>query len=113
MNSPTVPSLFLRAPASAKPDPGSVINPLETEKNPTISWTPVEKAQSYDLQLKQGERVVLEQNLKDTQLELKDLAAGKYQYTIRAIDQAQRKGEPLATREFEINFGDPLARLKR
>jgi hypothetical protein len=99
---------LLRAPASAQPDSGSVINPLETEKNLIISWSPVENAESYVLTVTLDNHVLLEKNLKETQTELNNLAAGKYQYTVQAIDHGKRKGEALPTRLFTISFGNPL-----
>ena len=98
----------LRAPASAKPDPGAVLNPLEMDHDPAISWAPVADAQGYEVTIKQGDHVVAQQVVKETRSGMKGLQAGKYAYTIRAIDRLQRKGEPLGDRTFEINYGQPL-----
>jgi hypothetical protein len=98
----------LRAPASAKPDSGSVINPMDMEKTPFASWTPVEDAQAYEFTIKQGDKVVHQETVKATQAEFKDLAAGQFQFSVRAIDKLQRKGEPLPDHAFQITFGDPL-----
>lgn len=111
----------LRAPASVKPDPGTVMNVIAADANPVVSWAPVEMAENYEisiysanpLNLKAPGKLLIQRTLKETHLSLKDLMkelkVGKYFWTVRSIDRLQRKGEALPLKDFTLTYGDTLA----
>lgn len=112
----------LKAPAQAKPEPGTVYNVVQDERVPVLSWTPVKDAESYEVLVYQGGRapagagsgaaakVVFKSVTERTTIELSKLSEeGKYYYTIRPVDRLKRTGEALAPQHFTITYGEPLA----
>ena len=98
----------LRAPASVKPESGTVYNPLQQTKSFVVNWSAVDHAQGYQLTVKSENQVVFQQVVQETQHEFKDLKPGKYTYTVVAIDPLKRPGEATQARQFEVTYGDVL-----
>ncbi len=98
----------LRAPASVTAEANQVFNVLEMKEEPTISWNAVDEAKSYELTIKAGTKVILTKDLAATTFALKELAPGKYHWSVRAIDRIGRKGEASDSRNFEITQGELL-----
>jgi hypothetical protein len=99
----------LRAPASVKPESGTVYNALEQTKSFVVNWDAVENAQGYELTVKLDDsKVIYKQVTQETQHEFKDLKPGKYTYSVLAIDRLKRPGEATQAHQFEITYGDVL-----
>jgi len=112
----------LRAPASVKPESGTVYNALEQTKSFVVNWDAVENAQGYELTVKLNgkldakadgksepdSKVIYKQVIQETQHEFKDLKPGKYTYSVLAIDRLKRPGEATQAHQFEVTYGDVL-----
>src|SRR5262249_8574132 len=83
----------LKAPEVAALKSGTY-NPLEDEKNPVVSWKPVEEAQGYEVTMLQPSRapasggpLIVKKDVPTTRFEIpaKGLKPGQYVVQIRAI----------------------------
>lgn len=120
----------LAAPTAVKPEPGYVRNVVLDTGDVTLAWDEVEDAEVYEVTLfeppaaparalasdtgePQGRvafRVRTEKNSAAiTEEQLKKIQPAGYQWTVRAIDRLQRKGQPLEPRPLAVTYGEPLA----
>ena len=110
---------LLKFPAASHPPHGSSVNPLETEKDPVLSWTAVEGAEAYELTVTlktavqarapASEKVLIKTVTKERSFELKNTTEGTYTWSVRAVDQLGRPGESLPGKILIVNPGAPLA----
>ncbi|HUP57949.1 MAG TPA: hypothetical protein VM598_10890 [Bdellovibrionota bacterium] len=116
------PHPVLKGPGLTNAQERTVYNPLEDEKSPVLSWTPVEGSEAYEITLvspargpasgapAQAERVILKKTIEETRLEVdaSKLKPGEYVWRVRAVDRAKRLGEASAPARLEVTYGDPL-----
>jgi hypothetical protein len=108
-------SKLLEAPSRTTPDTGTVFNPVEEKRFPSLSWDVVAGAQSYEITINTvdqrglaSEKPVLKTVVQKNSLELKTLAEGKYRWTVRAIDSQKQAGAAAPLKEFSISYGETL-----
>lgn len=104
---------ILGPPASATPETGTKLNPLELELDPALSWSSVENAVSYEVivfrEFRQVKKLWLRQVTVGTSISLKDAPEGIFTWSVRALDPLDRLGEPLPERKLILDGGAPLA----
>ncbi len=98
----------LAAPALKSPAAGAVFNVVDTGRDPVVEWGSVDDARGYVLSVTQGGKVVRELATEERSRELKGLPAGKYGWSVRAVDPKSRKGDASPARELQIDYGKPL-----
>lgn len=96
---------LLAAPANARPKAGVTLSVMQMEADPDLEWDAVPEATGYEVTIRNAQGQGLTEKIAKTSFPLKGFAAGKYNWTVRAIDKASRKGEELPPREFTLHFG--------
>ena len=100
--------------AAPTPAPGRRTYNLRDDEEPLVlRWAPVPQARGYEITLipegrqpASGERLVIfsEKN----SFTVPELPEGKYHWTVRAVDQIDRRGDASQGELMEITFGAPL-----
>jgi len=96
---------LLSAPANAFPKTGETLAVMQMEKDPDLGWDAVPEAVSYEVTLKNAKGISLTEKTTGPAFSLKGFSAGKYDWSVRAIDRAGRQGEEMAWRQFTLHFG--------
>jgi len=100
-----VPFPLLAAPSNALPKAGVTLSVMQMEADPSLEWEAVPEATAYEVTLRNAAGKALTEKTSKLAFPLKGFAAGKYNWSVRAIDKASRKGEELPWREFTLHFG--------
>jgi len=113
---PLLPSTVETLPAA-----GTSFNPMETGKDPTLSWAPVEGAVSYEVSVYSDvidqrapaspapkPKLVFHGFTPKTAVALKGIQAGNYTWTVQPIDKMKRKGSASQANRFGVTYGDLL-----
>lgn len=104
---------LLAAPNSATPASETKLNPLQMDTDPQLSWNPVKEAVSYEVvvtrQVKDVKKLWLRQVTTETSVPLRDAPEGVYYWSVRALDQLDRLGEPLSDHKLILDAGETLA----
>lgn len=111
---------LLPFPTSIRPENGAVLNSLNDKVPLEASWTGVEGAEAYEVNIFQAlaaggvggapqRKEIAHLKTEKTLLSLKNLKPGEYLWTIRSLDKEKHPGEPLPIRGFKITLGEPLA----
>ncbi|MBC7692737.1 MAG: hypothetical protein H7222_13325 [Methylotenera sp.] len=109
-------------PASAQPENGISINPLDLETNPVLTWAEVPGAEAYELTIRQtikadpaansrspaSEKIWIKEVTRGHAFELKNPPEGTYFWSVRAIDRLKRPGEIMPEKKLLIDAGEPL-----
>jgi len=96
---------LLAAPANAFPKSGETLAVMQMEKDPDLGWDAVPEAASYEVTLKNAKGIALTEKITEPAFSLKGFSAGKYDWSVRALDRAGRRGEEMAWRQFTLHFG--------
>ena len=100
----------------------AVFKLIEKDEVPRTAWAAVPGATAYELIVTEipdsssakrspasaAPKVVAQETLTGTEFTLKSLKPGQYTWTVRAIDQAKRRGNPLPTQRFTVTYGATL-----
>lgn len=113
----------LKAPEGLGPARQSVFDLVQQDKNPVATWEEVKGAEGYEVtlyaadpgratasagELPPGSRVVSRTTTDKTQAEFKNLAPANYYWSVRALDQIKRPGQPMEPRPFSVTYGKVL-----
>ena len=97
---------LLKSPNLIHPKDGLDIAVLRSETDPFLDWEPIEGAINYEVSLRSEKtKNTLQEIVNKPTMSLKGFGAGKYAWSVRAIDRIQRKGEPGVWRTFTLHFG--------
>lgn len=83
------------------------------DQQPVLSWSKVDRAKKYELQVyrveqKREPKLILDKETQDLRLALGQLDEGEYRFVIRAIDQLGRKGKTTEMKKFSVTYGNLL-----
>jgi hypothetical protein len=106
----------LGPPTAITPANRAVYDLTESEQTPVASWSEVKDAQAYEVSLYSGDpgrapasgKPVFKTTTAKATVEFKNLPAGSYYWTVRALDRIQRGGKAMPPRPFTITEGEAL-----
>lgn len=101
------------AAVEASLEPPTLVEPADAHKFEqangklavVLRWEPVPGAEKYEVELSGARSLSIK--LSSTEGKLPPLKAGAYRWTVRALDEKGKRGEPSAARAFEILQSGP------
>ncbi len=103
---------LLAHPATARPKSGVTLSVMQLEVDPSLEWDSVPEATGYEISIRNALGKAVTEKIEGTSYPLKGFGAGKYLWSVRAIDRGNRTGEEMPWMEFTLHFG-PLPAPKK
>ncbi|MBY0371471.1 FecR family protein, partial [bacterium] len=92
----------LKAPEKAFPENGKRIAKASASDDPVLTWGKVDNAGRYLVKIRQNGKLWRQAGTKETQLPLKGILPGTYEWSVQSVDPLDRAGDPTAWNRFEV-----------